>query len=103
MPNFIKFLMLAIPVLGVGAFMGYNDYMKPVGFSAQGTVTAINWKSRNHGMPVIDIVGNNGVTMQFSSNRITLESSQLKVGDSFKKVSSSKLCQINKNIVQCVN
>ncbi len=103
MPNLIKFMLLAIPVLGFGMFMGYQDYMIPVEFSAQGKVTSIEWKSSNHGMPIIEISRDNNVINIFSSNRITLNSTQIKVGDSFSKVGGSKACQINKRTLQCVN
>lgn len=87
---------VAIPLM-------YNDYMKPIRFHADGTVSSIEWKSRNHGMPVIGIRIENGTIKTFTSNRITLTSEKISIGDSFRKVSDSKYCDINENSVLCVN
>ena len=103
MPSIVKFLLLAIPVLGVGMFFGYQDHLNPERFVVEGKVISINWQSRNHGMPVIEIKPKVGATKIFSSNRITLRPELLAIGDSFSKSKNSKFCNINGVGVQCVN
>jgi len=93
---FLLLSIIAIPEM-------YKAHKEPEVFSAQGIVSSINWKSRNHGMPIIEIRDKNGTTTKFSSNRITLIPEQLKVGDSFNKQSDSSSCEINDKLVRCVN
>ncbi|MGY8870418.1 MAG: hypothetical protein ACKVJE_08270 [Pseudomonadales bacterium] len=70
------------------------------GFS--GWVSFIEWKSRNHGMPLIEVSRSNGTKIKFHHHRIILDSTQLKVGDLIAKVSGSKVCEINKSSVSCI-
>ena len=102
MPKFLKFIALAIPVLGVGVFMSVRDHDDAERQAFSGQVSFIEWKSSNHGMPLIEISRSNGTKIKFHHYRIILDSSQLKVGDSISKVSGSKLCEINQNPVRCI-
>ena len=102
MPNFVKFIALAIPVLGIGVFMSIRDHGEPERISFSGRVSFIEWESRNHGIPLIEISRSNGTKLKFSSSRITLDSTQLKVGDLIAKVSGSKVCEINEKSVPCI-
>ncbi|MBE0388663.1 hypothetical protein PLUTE_a5240 [Pseudoalteromonas luteoviolacea DSM 6061] len=63
----------------------------------------IEWKSRNHGIPRIEIKLKNGKLKRFTSSRIILNSASVKVGDSFEKLKGSKYCLINREEIQCVN
>ncbi|WP_293752497.1 hypothetical protein [uncultured Paraglaciecola sp.] len=103
MSKFSKFMILAIPVLSFGIYMGYRSHMKPVEFSAEGVVSKINWKTKNHEMPLIEINDNNCRTKKFTSNRIVLSPDKLRVGDLFKKISGTQFCHINEVKLQCVN
>jgi len=103
MPKFFKFILLAIPVLGFGVLNSIWDRNSPVRFSAKGIVTLIEWESRNHGVPRIEIKLKNGKLKRFSSYRIALNSSSVKLGDSFEKVTDSKVCLINNKEIECVN
>ena len=102
MPKFVKFIALAIPVLGIGMFISYRDYGEPERIAFEGHVSFIDWKSKNHGMPLIEVSRSNGTKIKFSSTRITLDSSQLKIGDLLKKTSGSKSCEINEKSVICI-
>ena len=102
MPNFIKFIALAVPVLGVGVFMSIRDYGEPERMAFDGLVSFIEWESRNHGIPLIEVTRSNGSKVKFSNTRIILNSSNLKVGDSLGKASGSLSCTINGNLVPCI-
>jgi hypothetical protein len=103
MSKFSKFMILAIPVLIFGIYMGDRSHMRPVEFSAEGVVSKINWKTKNYGMQLVEIIDNNGRTKRFTSDRIVLSPDQLRVGDSFQKISGIKFCQINEVKHQCIN
>lgn len=102
MPNFLKFIALAIPVFGIGIFMSYRDYGEAERMAFQGHVSYIDWQSSNHGMPLIEVSRSNGTKAKFSSTRIILDSTQLKVGDSLAKIGGSKSCTINEKSVPCI-
>jgi len=102
MPKFVKFIALAIPVLGVGVFMSIRDHGSAERQGFSGHVSYIEWETRNHGMPLIEITRGNGTKVKFHHHRIILDSSQLKVGDLIAKVSGSKECEINKKLVPCI-
>jgi hypothetical protein len=102
MPNYLKFIALAIPVLGVGVFMSIRDHDEAEAQAFSGQVSFIEWKSSNHGMPLIEISRSNGTKTKFHHYRIILDSSQLKVGDSIAKISGSKVCEINQISVPCI-
>ena len=102
MPNFLKFIALAIPVLGIGVFMSIRDHGEAEKLAFSGWVSFIEWESRNHEMPLIEISRSNGTKVKFSHYRIILDSTQLKVGDSIAKVSGSKICEINEKSVPCI-
>ena len=102
MPNFLKFIALAIPVLGVGVFMSIRDHSEVERMAFSGRVSFIEWESRNHNMPLIEISRSNGTKVKFSSTRIILNSTQLKVGDLIAKASGSTVCDINEKSVPCI-
>ncbi|OCQ23765.1 hypothetical protein A7985_07445 [Pseudoalteromonas luteoviolacea] len=103
MPKFAKFILLAIPTLGLGVLHSIWDRDSSVRFSAKGSVALIEWESRNHGIPRIEIKLKNGELKRFSSSRIILTSSSVKVGDSFEKLKGSNYCLINSEEILCVN
>ena len=82
--------------------MSIRDYVEPERMAFDGLVSSIDWESRNHGMPLIQVTHSNGTKVKFSSTRIILNSSNLKVGDSLAKVSGSKSCSINGDLVPCI-
>jgi hypothetical protein len=103
MKKAIIFIALVIPILGFGVAMSYLDHKKPLTQSFNGLATYIEWKSKNHGMPLIEIKQENGTAKRFHNPRIILKDSQLKVGDRLVKESGSKYCQINSEKVLCLN
>lgn len=103
MSNFLKFVLTAVPVLSIGILYSVWDYDSPVRFSAKGRVVEIEWESRNHLEPRIEIRLESGKLKRFSSSRIILDTSSIEVGDSFEKVNDSKICLINSEEFACVN
>ena len=101
-PDFLKFAALAIPVFGIGVFESIRNDKSAERQGFSGFVTYIEWKSRNHGMPLIEISRANGTKTKFHHHLIILDSSQLNVGDSFSKEGGSKICKINNEPVQCL-
>lgn len=102
MNDFLKFLALAIPFLGFFTVVGIQNHDEPIKESFDGWVYHIVWKSRNHGMPLIEIKRKNGTIKKFHNSRIILNDSQLKVGDRFIKESDTKYCQVNRERVFCL-
>ena len=82
--------------------MGYRDYGEAERIAFKGHVSFIEWQSSNHGMPLIEISRSNGTKVKFSNARISLNSNQLKVGDSLSKIGGSKSCTINEKSVPCL-
>jgi len=103
MPNFVKFLALAIPVLSIGVIFGYYDYREAERLEIRGVVSAIDWESPNHMMPEILITEQEGKQIVFASNRIILKPGDLKVGDSFSKAADSKACKVNDTPIPCID
>ena len=94
---------MATLVLGFGVFQSYLNYKEPEGQSLNGWVSFVDWESRNHGMPLIEIKRENGTVIRFHHTRIALSSDQLNVGDRLIKESGSKYCDINGKSILCVN
>jgi len=102
MNNFLKFIALSIPFLGFCAIVGILNHDEPMRESFDGWVYHIVWKSKNHGMPLIEIKRKNGTIKKFHNSRIILNDSQLKIGDRFIKESDTKYCQVNRERVLCL-
>ena len=102
MSKFIKFVLLAIPIFCLGIVSSYISHSAPVQFAVSGKVELIEWQSKNHGIPRIEIRLKNGELKRFSSARIILKPEDLQVGDSFEKASNSMFCQINNKEVKCL-
>ena len=101
-----KFIIVTIGLLVllvVGGTSSYFDYQEPINQSFDGQVTHIDWKSRNHGMPLILLKRENGLEQKLHSSRIALTSAELKVGDMLLKKSGSNECVINGKSVTCIN
>ena len=103
MNRLFKFLAVAIPCLAIALSTGYWSHKAPERLEFEGVVQSIEWETRNHGMPLIEVSAPKKPVVKFNSNRITLNSSQLKVGDTFSKTSNSIYCLINGVKVQCLN
>lgn len=91
-----------MPVLGIGVFMSTRDHDEVERQEFSGRVSFIEWESRNHGMPLIEVSRSNGTKIRFHHYRIILDTSQLKVGDLIAKASGSKICEINRKSVPCI-
>jgi len=64
-------------------------------FEANGKIIDINWRSKNHGEPIIYIRQQNNKIKEFKGNQITLTPQNTKIGDDFVKTKNSKYCLIN--------
>ena len=97
----IALILFAI-LVSIGGFNAYYDHKQPERQSFDGWVSHIEWESANHNMPLIEIKRENGVTRKFHHYRISLNSDQLKVGDTFIKEPGAVHCSINGESVLCV-
>lgn len=102
MSKFMKFIVILVIALPIVIMIARSNHNEILHFKVNGVVTEIIWKSRNHGMPMIKIRDGNKIKT-FQSNRITLNDSNLKVGDKIIKASGSKVCQINNIELDCIN
>ena len=97
--KFIKPVIIISCIFIASCFDDKNGY----GLHAEGKVISIEWESDNHQIPLIQIKTNSARIKWFHSHKIILNSSNLKVGDNFKKVSDSVWCEVNEVEIQCLN
>lgn len=102
MSKFLRFLLLAVPVLSLGAYMAYIDSKTAISFGAEGTVVTAKWNTRNHQMSLFEIKPDKGSIKKLHHHKVTLQPEQIKVGDKFKKSPGSKSCFINEVEITCV-
>ena len=55
MPEFRKFLVIAIPFLSLAALVSYCTRETALDFYAEGTVITAKWNTRNHQMSLFEI------------------------------------------------
>ena len=79
----------------------YQSYWEAFNFEAEGKVTEAKWNTSNHQMSLFKITNKNTMK-QLHHASVTLTPEQIKIGDSFKKVSGSKMCSINGVDIKCV-
>ena len=97
------FVILVSPFVIIAAFVSiYNDYTFAKNFSANGIVTEARWNTSNHGLSLFMIRNGTGKPKKFQASDITLEPNQIKVGDTFFKISGSKICTIGGVEILCV-
>lgn len=80
--------------------MAVYDYYGAERMAFDGTVRSIEWKSPNHGLPLISLTTSTGVNW-VQHYRLLLDH-KLKVGDHFRKAAGSHDCTINGVVQQCV-
>ncbi len=100
--KFIAFFLMVVVVLGIGGLSSYFDYKEPESRSLDSWVSFIDWKSKNHGMPLILLTRQNGTKQKFHHYRIILTAEDLKVGDHLVKARDSKICEINGEPILCL-
>ncbi len=96
-----KFGIAFIGMICFGGFMAYQDHLEAEKFSAEGIITEAKWNTSNHQMSLFMIKGNGGAK-KLHHQRVTLTPEQIKVGDSFKKESGAKVCNINGKDIPCI-
>jgi len=102
MPKFLKFILLAIPVLSFGVFLSFQERHSVLDFVAEGTVVTAKWNTKNHQMSLFEIKTVKGSIKTLHHSRVTLTPEQIKVGDHFSKQASSTNCFINEMKVECI-
>lgn len=102
MKKVIIFVIMAIVVIVLGVTNSRYDYQGPVRQKLNGSVSFIDWQSKNHGMPLILLKSRSGIEQKFHHQRIALTKENLKVGDLLLKESNSKTCKINGMDIQCI-
>lgn len=85
----------------VSAFLFTHDYRKADQLEFDGFVTSIEWNSHNHGLALVQLRTRSGV-QQVQQFRLEI-SSDLKVGDHFKKEAGAQVCTINGTAYVCVH
>jgi len=97
----ISIIFVIITLLVIFIFSIKSMRNKSYNFSADGIVHSIEWKSKNHALPLIVIKMNNKYK-RFSSIGIILTQDTVKVGDQFQKEHKSRFCLINKQKIKCI-
>lgn len=100
--KFIAALLMVIALFVLGGLSSYFDYKEPEGKILNSWVSFIDWKSKNHGMPLILLTRKNGTKQKFHHTRIILTAKDLKVGDHLVKARDSKICEINGEPILCL-
>ena len=93
---------ILIFVLACISLSACSDESQGLNLHAEGVVASIDWKSKNHGMPLIGIKTKSSRMKWFHSTKILLNPSNLKVGDAFKKQAGSFNCEINGTKIPCI-
>jgi hypothetical protein len=102
--DILKKISIVLAIITLIVFSHFSNKAlrnKSYNFSANGIVHSIEWKSKNHALPLIVIKIENGYK-RFSSTGIILTQDTVKVGDQFQKESKSIFCLINKLKIKCV-
>ena len=101
MPKTVVFLVFVVFLL-FGIAVSVWSAIAPVRMAVEGIVWSVEWESRNHGIPLIEIKLKNGVVRQFTSHKISLSQGSIEKGDSFRKLSGSKNCFVTEIEVNCL-
>jgi len=94
-------ILVIITLIVIAYFSNKSMRNESYNFSANGVVHSIDWKSKNHALPLIVIKINNKYK-RFSSTGIILTKDTVKVGDQFQKEKASRFCLINEQKTKCV-
>lgn len=79
-----------------------SRYQKAENLELYGVVTHIEWKTKNHALPLFRIKGSDKSEIKLNDGELILTKGQLVVGDTISKKSGSRYCQINTEQVECV-
>ena len=66
-----------------------------------GIVILYQAETRNHSLPAVTLVSNNGDVVTLSGVSFVFRNLDLKVGDQFSKERFSKSCLLNEEVVEC--
>ena len=103
MSIFLKIALMAVVLapLAILDFQCSRSSIQDLGF--EGVVLDIDWKSKNHGLPLIEILDlKRNKKIVFSNYLITLKNGDLSVGDRIIKKKGSKECFINDVAIICI-
>ena len=102
MIRFFKFSLLALLLLPIAFFVFKYESSSTVSMGFDGEVVAIDWKSKNHNLPLIKIrEANSNREIKLSHYTITLKKGDLHVGDKIRKLKGSRECFINNVAKKC--
>lgn len=80
-----------------------SRYLKAENISLDGVVTHIEWKTKNHAQPLIELKATDGSLHSLDDGELNFKEGQLNVGDAIIKKSGSRYCYINKMEFECIN
>ena len=86
---------IAIPVMILDSGEGERQ-------AFSGWVTHIDWRSRNHGAPLVIVKRKNNTEIKFWPSGDLVDSSRLKLGDAISKMKGSKFCIVNGQPIGCI-
>jgi hypothetical protein len=92
--------------IGIGVVLPYvhdSKYLAAEKLEFEGFVEYIEWKTKNHALPLFIVKKQNGVTYRFNNGELNLSHGELKVGDKISKTLGSRYCIINSIKTECVN
>jgi len=92
--------------IGIGVVLPQahkSKHTKAENLEIDGVVEHIEWKTKNHALPLFRITKHDGSTRQLNDGELNLNQGEIKVGDSIVKKSGSRNCLINSIKTECVN
>ena len=99
----MKVFLVIVVIVSMTAFSMYSHRIEPVKQGFSGTVMDIQWKSSNHGMPLILVENEKKMkSYKFHNSRIILTSNDLQIGDNIIKLKESKDCVVNDVKIKCL-
>lgn len=103
MSKVLKFVILPVIFIAVTIYFIKRDINSALNLGFEGEVVSVIWKSRNHGLPLIEIrnYSNNKIVV-FSHYKIALQKGDLKIGDKISKVRGKKQCYVNDTLLNCI-
>ena len=103
MTRFFKFFLLALLLLPIAFIVFKCESNSTKNMKFDGEVVFIDWKSRNHNLPLIKIMDSSSKKeITFSHYTIVLKEGDLLVGDQISKSKGSRECVVNEVAKKCI-
>jgi len=99
MSKFFRIIGMWLFVIIAGAiillsFIRY-DALYAKNLQVEGVVTSIEWKSKNHQLPIIVLLNESGKETVVSHSSVALNETNLKLGDKLVKNNGDEFCLVN--------